>query len=175
MTAANRIVFLGEVEQRADAVARLNAPGQAVLVQRGVPRALVISCPCGCGEKFPINLDPRAGPAWRLYRRGNRISLFPSVWRKGGCNAHYIVWHDFIMMIGERDGPSQPEPQGEAIASLATTVLARLASNRWVSFAELADALDEVPWDVSKACRRLVRQGLATEGSGVNRGRFRRV
>ena len=85
------------VESRASATGKLALPGEAVIVERGVPRWLLLKCPCGCGEEIPINVDPRSGKAWRLYQ-DNRlgITLYPSVWRDTGCESHFIVWRGQI-------------------------------------------------------------------------------
>src|SRR6266478_332599 len=94
--------LLRVVPTRGEASAYLKAPGDAVIVERGRPRLLMLSCPCGCGEELPINLDARAGPAWRLYRnRRTGMSLFPSVWRESGCESHFVVWGDKIFLFGQ--------------------------------------------------------------------------
>ena len=97
---AKRVHFKGEVEQRDEGNRLLSAPGDVVLVNRGTPRALLIKCPDGCGDNLAINLDDRTGKAWRLYDRGNRMTLVPSVWRDSGCGAHFIVWKDRILWCG---------------------------------------------------------------------------
>jgi hypothetical protein len=43
---------------------------------------------------------------------------------------------------------------------------------RLVYAREIADELDEVPWDVLTACRILVRQEILDEGTGKQRGIF---
>jgi hypothetical protein len=50
-----------------------------------------------------------------------------------------------------------------------------LRSDEYLSFEELANKLSEVPWDVLRACRDLVRDGVATEARGKARGRFRLI
>ena len=82
----------GTVSTRGEASSKLAAAGDAVLVERGRPRLLLLSCPCGCGEQFPINLDSRRGRLGdSTEARGTGISLFPSVWRESGCRSHYII------------------------------------------------------------------------------------
>lgn len=96
-----RLKFKGVIQTRSEASGLLKSPGDAVLIERGKPRWLLISCPCGCGDEFPINLDPRAGPAWRLYQNQRTgLTLSPSVWRKSGCCSHYVIWHNQILMSG---------------------------------------------------------------------------
>lgn len=44
-----------------------------------------------------------------------------------------------------------------------------------VSYVDVADALQEVPWDVQEACQSLVNAGELVEATGNQRGWFRRV
>lgn len=162
-----RFAVTGEVAHRHEADARLHGPGSAVLVQRGVMRSLVIACPDGCGDTLTINLDERAGPAWRLYRNDRGTSLFPSVWRDNGCRSHFIVWQSKIYWC---------DAHGEALQGGDTALEARvqvLLGQTLVSYVSLADRLGEVPWAVLVACNRLVASGEAREGTGTNRGKFR--
>ena len=167
--------FRGTVTSRSEASGQLQAPGDAVLVERGRPRLLLLSCPCGCGEVFPINLDERAGPAWRLYAGNRGITLFPSVWRESGCRSHYIIWRDRILLFGQNEDEFETVTQGDELADLAKQVLACLPAEGLVQFADIATDLGAIPWDVLTACRRLVRQGLAREGLGNQRGAFGKV
>ena len=176
MTSTRVLRFCGRVSTRGDASTYLKSAGDAVLVERGRPRLLVLSCPCGCGEEFPINLDPRAGPAWRLYGNNHTgISLFPSVWREGGCRSHYIIWRDKILLFGQNEEEFDTSPQPDNIPQLIDAVQKWLPATALIPFAEIAGALDAVPWDVLTVCRRLVRSGLAREGRGKQRGSFGRV
>jgi hypothetical protein len=179
MTTAKTLRFLGVVPNRGGASGYLKAPGDAVLVERGRPRLLILACPCGCGEEFPINLDGRAGPAWRLYRnKRTGISLFPSVWRESGCESHYVIWRDKIYLFGQYDEDDEmietSSLQTDGGISLADAVQEQL-TDELIPFAEIADRLDAVPWDVLTECRRLVRAGRAREGRGKQRGSFCRV
>lgn len=92
-TMKNRSISLkAELDSRVGAANLLVAPGDAVLITRGQPRWLLLRCPCGCGEEMPVNLDARAGKAWRLYRRPHSgLTLFPSVWRDTGCESHFVI------------------------------------------------------------------------------------
>jgi hypothetical protein len=168
--------FCGTVPTRGDASRHLKASGDAVLVERGRPRLLLLSCPCGCGEEFPINLDPRSGPAWRLYRSDkNGLSLFPSVWRESGCRSHYIIWRDKILLFGQNEEEFDSTPPVDEITKLVDTVYEQLPYTSLIAFADIADTLNSVPWDVLIACRRLVRSGRAREGTDSLRGYFGRV
>src|SRR6267378_4236509 len=78
----------------------VSAPGDAVLIERGTPRWLLLACPCGCGAELPINLDRRAGKAWRVYKHGTTtLSVYPSVWRDTDCGSHFIIWRGNILLF----------------------------------------------------------------------------
>jgi len=169
MTSASRLNWCGVVESRTEVSAIVRAAGDAAVVVRGRPRLFVLGCPCGCGEVLPINLDPRAGPAWRLYRGRGGASLYPSVSRDSGCESHFIIWHDEISLFG-RYAWEETELR-ESEAPLRDALLAKL-SEQPVPFGVLAEAIEAVPWDVLMVCRRLVREGLVREGKGKLRGSF---
>lgn len=175
MMSTRLLRFRGTVTSRSEASGHLQAAGDAVLVERGRPRLLLLSCPCGCGEEFPINLDERAGPAWRLYTGNRGITLFPSVWRESGCKSHYIIWRDSILLFGQNEEEFETTAPGVELEDLTKVVLAHLPAWDLVRFADLATDLNAIPWDVLAACRQLVRQGLAREGMGGQRGEFGRV
>lgn len=167
--------FIGTVKSRSEASGLLKSAGDAVLIERGRPRWLLISCPCGCGDEFPINLDPCAGPAWRFYKnKRTGLSLFPSVWRDSGCCSHYIIWRNLIIMFGQYDDEFSGESQTDQ-DKLTKAVLNQLPTKGLVEFSEVAEALGEVPWDVLMVCRQLTRKGLAREGAEKQRGSFGRV
>lgn len=149
----------GTVERHSEALALLEHPGDFVLVERGVPRLLVIACPDGCGDVVPVNLDERAAKAWRLYQRAERTTLYPSVWRDEGCEAHFVLWNDVIYWSGFKDGESQPSSDLKA-------VLRSLRADDFRSPFQIALDLDEIPWAVAQACQELVRDCKAEEGTG---------
>jgi hypothetical protein len=87
--------------------------GRLAVVERGLPRTVVFECPCGCREVLIINLDPATGRAWRLRRRGDRVTLLPSVWRTTGCKSHFILWDNQIWWCESWSGESdEPWPEG---------------------------------------------------------------
>jgi hypothetical protein len=176
MKPATKIRFRGTVARRSDASAHLELPGDAVLVERGRPRLFLISCPCGCGELFPINLDSRAGPAWRLYGdpRGS-VSLYPSVRRESGCKSHYVIWRNRIYLLGRYEDELDSTADTDEFAKLIESVRARLPNKDLVSFYDIAESLNVIPWDVLTVCRRLVRMRVAREGRGKERGSFGRA
>src|SRR5262245_20190289 len=94
--AVEKVSFRGKVEQRDMAARLLQAPGDAVIIERGRPRLLIFRCPCGCGDDLLVNLDRRAGKAWYLYQSRKGLSLYPSYWRDDRCGCHFILWNNQI-------------------------------------------------------------------------------
>ena len=165
---ANRIVLKAQIEQRREANALLTMPGDAAIVHRGALRSLVMACPDGCGELLTINLDERAGKAWRAYGANDGLSLFPSVWRETGCKSHFILWRSKIYWCDW--GDELEIPQGEVVQRVRDAI-----SSQLVHYVNIADHLKLVPWAVLSACGQLVRQGIAQEGADKLRGYFRRL
>jgi hypothetical protein len=157
-----QFVITNVVERRADAV--LTHAGEAALVSRGRDRLLVMRCPCGCGEDIIVNLDRHAGPAWALYRRPHGTSLFPSVWRDSGCGSHFIVWNDRILLFADPWPWADGEREREWDREVDERVLAAVRDHGGaVAFRDVADRLEEVPWSVLAACRRLIVSGRLAE------------
>jgi len=166
--------YKGLVTHQADAHAELRRPGDAVIVSRGRPRSLVISCPCGCQTQHPINLDDRSGPAWLLYPSEKRgISLYPSVWRTEGCKSHYIIWGGDILLFDNRRGVERM-PAMELDADRRTRLLKTLTT-KFRGLLEIANDVSEVPWDTLDALRSLESARLVEEGHGESEGTFRRT
>lgn len=150
---ARKLNLVGHAERRDAAEAMLISPGDAALVVRGPIRSLVMACPDGCGETLVVNLDPRAGKAWRIDRRGEGVTLYPSVWRDGGCDSHFVVWRGFISWCdrftsGNREPLYDPAIEPRVLAAMNTEVPR--------SAEAIADEIDEIVWDVSRAANRLV-------------------
>jgi hypothetical protein len=168
-----RFTVKARVSSRADASAHLRQPGDGVIVDRQGPRWLILSCPCGCGAELPVNLDRRAGPAWRLYESPKGRSVYPSVWRDTDCKSHFIVWRDEIHVLDARG-----ESWGDEADSSDDELLERVSeilSFREQSAEEISDQVaGSVPWDVLRCCRKLCRLGTAIEGRDEAIGRFRR-
>jgi hypothetical protein len=164
------------VLSRGAASSYLKKPGDGVIVDReGRPRWLILICPCGCGEEFPINLDSRAGPAWKLYiNHRTGLSLYPSVWRQSGCKSHYIIWRSKIFLFNRYEEDFYDTTQTEESLQFISKIREQLPMKGFVSFYDIAEVLGEIPWDVLMACRRLVLQGFAKEGSDKRRGSFSR-
>ena len=166
---ATRLRLEGEVARRHEAGARIGGPGSCVVVVKGKPRALVMCCPDGCGEVLTVNLDPALGTAWRLYGSSQGVSLFPSIWRHEGCKSHFIVWRSRILWCD-----AEWDDLDAANDELARRVVLCL-SVTFKSYESIAESIQEDPWSVLSACRRLARQGRANEGKGPLRGQFART
>jgi len=166
----NSLRFVGEAEYIDSGTRLLATPGDAALVRRGRLRSILIACPDGCGETLVINLDSRAGKAWKLYRRGKILSLYPSVWRDGGCGSHFIVWRSKIIWCG-RYGDDHFAPSYDV--ALEKRVLELLERERSQTAEELSLLLGEIPWEVGQAARSLVRKGRAIRKHQAQREFFR--
>jgi hypothetical protein len=174
MISARELRLARTVTMRHEASEHISCPEDAVLVERGRPRTLILLCPCGCGEELAINLDGRVGPAWQLYRRvRGEISLYLSVWRESGCKSHFILWRGSVLLFDHSDDDLSLY-SGDYDTKVADQILALLPAKGLISFTDLSETLDLVPWDVLTTCRRLVRLGLAREGKGRRRGSFGR-
>ena len=47
-------------------------------------------CPCGCSKTLYLNLIKEERPCWRVQVADKGLaSLWPSVWRKTGCESHF--------------------------------------------------------------------------------------
>lgn len=154
---ARRIRFRGEVESRHDADDLLEMPGDTVLVNRGRPRSLVMACPDGCGSTLTVNLDRRTGKAWRLYNDPKGMTLHPSVWRDGGCEAHFIVWRNHVVWCGMHQSTGgEPEYDSEVESRIADAL-----SFEPMTPEEIADKTDDIPWEVNRALARMTKKGMA--------------
>ena len=169
MRRVDRVRFTGTFSYYDEAAAALKSPGDAAIVQRGLPRMLLLNCPCGCGDSLVINLDRRAGAAWRLYRRGAAVTLFPSYWRDTKCGSHFILWNSKVYWCDWDD---------ESIWSNSNDIEGRVLqalSSEFVNYEQLAESLQEIPWDVLQACHALVRKGDAVMNVPRRKGEFRRT
>ncbi len=149
MRRAYAVCHLGTAARYSEAMERLKQPGDYVLVVRGTPRGIVMSCPDDCGEHV----------------MGGKLSIYPSVWRDSGCRAHFIIVRDRIYWCdSDRAGaPAQVEE------SLMIGVLEHLNHVTALHYEAIAASLGAIPWEVVWACAALERAGLASE---PKRGHF---
>jgi len=157
---SRKVSLLAEVKNMADAFIFLKAPGDAVIVNRGCLRAIVFSCPDGCGETLTVNLDARSGKAWRLYKTNNQISLYPSVWRDNGCKSHFIILRNQIIWFGKLENNNSSE-LFTLNPKLDDLVLKALIKDKFLPYWEIAYSLNEIPWDVLQSCIRLTKLNKA--------------
>lgn len=169
MTRVTRIALKGTTERHAEALKELAGPGDVVLVVRGITRSAAIMCPDGCGEVISVNLDDRAGPAWRIYERDGQLTLYPSVWRKSGCEAHFIVWRDRLLWCDGSDDARWNDDEGKL------QILNALPPSdaEPIHFERLAERLGMIPWECVWSCHALERDGLVQ--SFDRRSKFRRA
>lgn len=165
MLKTNSVQNLGTAGRYSEAMERIKLPGDYVLVLRGVPRAVVMCCPDGCGEHVVINLDKDSGPAWHRYTHGNKLSIYPSVWRESGCKAHFIVVRDRILWCEIGDSANSVSVDQSLIAA----VLERLNRVTPTHYESIANSLGAIPWEIAWACATLKRSGLVSE---PKRGHF---
>jgi hypothetical protein len=168
---ARRVRHCGIGEYRDEAEALLSHPGDTATVIRGRVRSVLIKCPDGCGDTLVINLDRRAGKAWAIDTRKQTTTLFPSVWREDGCKSHFIVWRDHILWCGRFDeGNSEPSYD----RTLEPRLLDALDRPGFRSALDVAEEIDEIPWEVLRAFRRLAVAKQVEEGAEGLRQHFRR-
>jgi hypothetical protein len=61
-----------------------------IVQEDGFVEQAAMICPCGCGRVLHMNLLPDEHPCWRLTRhKEGTATLYPSVWRKKDCGAHF--------------------------------------------------------------------------------------
>ena len=162
------------VQSRSEISSQLAAPGDAVLIIRGQPRWLLLKCPCGCDDEIPVNLDWRAGKAWRIYgRRDEQLTLFPSVWRDTDCLSHFMIRNGQILIMDGREFYTHRLPSHPDFLSIVKRVKEFWPREGWVHYVKVADELAEIPWDVLDACRYLVQAGVLVAGRGQRRSNFR--
>jgi hypothetical protein len=165
------IAIQDKVATRDEAFSILTSPGDLAIVERGGPRIAVLRCPCGCGDDLVINLDHRAGRAWRYYQNFRGITLYPSYWREDGCESHFIVWNNHIFWCMWDDDDFD---EWSVSPLVEEAVLAALPNNRFIHYYDLAEQIGLIPWEVLQACRQLTRRGEAAAGKRKQHGQFRR-
>lgn len=173
---AAQILYKGTVSGRSKAYDLLFKAADYVIVERGHPLLIVMRCPCGCGDDLLINLDKRAGPAWRFYQRKSGNSLYPSYWRSSECRSHFIIWNDRIYWcsIGDGDEDDEDEEYRSIDDDVEHLVLETL-TEQYVHYIDIADECGLIPWECLQACRQLESRGLCQGGRNDQRGCFKLV
>jgi hypothetical protein len=166
---AVKISLKGTVISRDEARPLMVTAGDTVIVQRGVLRSLIMRCPCGCGDDLVVNLDRRAGPAWKIYLRKEKLSLFPSYWRDSACESHFILWQNRLYWCGRYDDTEDNYRD----PALEAEILTKVESVDFIYYDTMADEIDAIPWEVLWCCRGMVNRGILEEKHGKERGWFR--
>lgn len=169
MARINTFNLIGRFRSHSEAMGAIKSPGDAAIVIREVPRAFLLCCPCGCGDTLVMNLDQRAGPAWRLYVRKDMVTVYPSYWRVTHCGSHFIIWDSRIFWC---DWRSEEDFWPDATPSIEHKIKIAL-SYEFQTYDSIADGLGEIPWDVLQACNSLVRHGIAECNFPNRKGEFR--
>lgn len=66
--------------------------GRIYLVGENEPWQAAFQCPCGCEAVIQLSLIPEDRPSWTAsVHKDGTVTLFPSVWRKRGCKAHFFL------------------------------------------------------------------------------------
>lgn len=162
--------YRGTVSFRREAFGLNQNPGDYLVVERGWPLLLVMRCPCGCGDDLLINLDKRAGPAWRFYQRQSGSTLYPSYWRTSACRSHFILWNDKIYWCSHTD--QEDESYREIDRGVEQNILHAL-TNDYIHYIDLADKCGLTPWEALQACRQLEQKGLCGSGTKDLKGYFK--
>ncbi|HEX8124724.1 MAG TPA: DUF6527 family protein [Allosphingosinicella sp.] len=127
-----------------------------------------MACPDACGSVLTINLDDRAGAAWRIYRERDLLSVYPSIWRESGCRAHFFLRRNRIIWCG-------PDILDVGEYDLELLDLVRAALDERHRFAEeIARDLEEAPWEVADAANELVNRGEAEKRRDGDRWAYSR-
>ncbi|HSI28257.1 MAG: DUF6527 family protein [Methylophilus sp.] len=168
---AKKLVVRAQIERISEAGSYRLQPGEALIVYRGTLRSILFNCPDGCCENITINLDPRAGKAWRLYETKQGLTVFPSIWRDTGCKSHFIVYKNHIIWC---DYESDYSDSGiDLLNDALDTLVLKYLSNDFQSYIQIAEKMDEIPWDVRSSCIRLTNTRRVIQGKGFEKEYFK--
>jgi hypothetical protein len=163
---------LAERIRLAEEICRMIQPDLRYFVFSSVSPQVIIRCPCGCGDDLLINLDKRAGPAWRYYRNQYGLSLYPSYWRDSECGSHFIIWNSYIYWCYGWE--SEESDTWSVSQSVEDAVWKAMPDSQFINYEDIADRLELIPWEALQACRQLVGRGLVIANTGRKRGEFRK-
>ena len=69
----------------------------------GIPRWVILECPCHCGSRIDANLMTSSYPHWKLIKNGDKVTLEPSLWQPSSrCGSHFFVIKNRIKWISAR-------------------------------------------------------------------------
>lgn len=70
----------------------------------GYPKSkwVILSCPCGCGERLDVNLMRSLYPYWIIQIAKKTITIQPSLYvDKNKCSSHFWIKNSHIIWVGE--------------------------------------------------------------------------
>lgn len=78
-------------------------PGRLVVVQDGpVQKWACFRCPCGCGARMQLSLNPTRRPRWSVSADWlRRPTVAPSVHQRDGCRAHFWIRKGRVEWCGD--------------------------------------------------------------------------
>jgi hypothetical protein len=65
--------------------------------ENGHLHALIMVCPCGCGEIIELNTLADDAPRWQLEQSKAGASVVPSILRTVGCESHFWLLDNHIL------------------------------------------------------------------------------
>ena len=55
-------------------------------------------CPCGCGQKIELNVNPESRPCWAIrWHVTGTLSFSPSINRNVGCRSHFYLKNSKVL------------------------------------------------------------------------------
>lgn len=77
-----------------------NGKTLVALMAHDIPKMLVFSCPCGCGDIVRLNLLPGKERAWSIRHSTARgISVYPSIELPTRCGSHFFIANNTARLI----------------------------------------------------------------------------
>ncbi len=78
------------------------------LVGEDDPWQAAFQCPCGCEALIQLSLIPEDKPSWNAsVHDDGTVTLFPSIWRKRNCKAHFFVRQGKVVWTRDSGQPGQ--------------------------------------------------------------------
>lgn len=61
------------------------------VMAEGIPKWLLLRCPCGCGEILKLPLMTNHNPHWQITNGKDGLTVFPSVNVTDNCLSHFWI------------------------------------------------------------------------------------
>ena len=72
-------------------------PPKAILYVCLKDAEVAMQCPCGCGGRNDIQLDP---DLWTVFTDGRHVTIAPSINVTTGCGSHYNITANEVVWAG---------------------------------------------------------------------------